>query len=153
MRHVLCILALLVFICLGCTSQKTPPQQPAASSSLKKIMISSEQQLVQLEATGAEIIVREPDYAVVRADSLPPSLTLSLQPLRESDLVQRLIRMRLADRNDLQQVVDTGLDLWEVQGDTVIARAFDIHIKQLEAMGYTIEILARNAQNWKGERQ
>lgn len=147
--------SLLYFACLlvlfaACKSRPAP-QQPATG--LQKIYYQSEADLAQLRAAGAEIVVQQPDYVVVRLDSAARTLAMPLQPITEQDLVQRLIRVLLVDSTSLQRVVNTGVDLWEVRGDTLIARAYDLYIEKLRAAGFSVEIIAEDASTYGGKQK
>ena len=52
----------------------------------------------------------------------------------------------------LQQQIDLGIDPWQVHGDTLTARAYDLHIEQLRESGLNVEILAQDAAKWEGEK-
>jgi biotin operon repressor len=133
--------------------QPEPSQQPteATANGLKKLRNPTEEQIRQLREAGAEIIVQEPGYIIVRTDNVTQELTaFNFEAISEKDLVQRLVHVILQDTSQLQQVVDTGVDFWELKGDTAIARAFDIHIEQLRAAGFTVEIIARDASKRDG---
>ncbi len=60
-------------------------------------------------------------------------------------MVQRLVKIYLKDSTDLQKVVNSGVDLWEVKADTAVARAFDIYIERLREAGLSVKIIARDA--------
>lgn len=121
----------------------------SSATGLKKIRYHSEAELEKLREAGAEIIVRQPDYVIVRTDKLVTALTAKTEPVAEQDFVQRLISVQLRDRSELQAVVDTGVDLWEVGKDSVVARAFDLQIEHLQQQGYTIHMLAEDASKWE----
>lgn len=141
------IISIIFLLWIGCGSEE--PQQ-AQSVGLQKIAIESQEDVDRLRAAGAEIIVQEHDYVIVRAKNMIQSQELGGAPIEESDLIQRLIRVPFKDSGDLQKAVDVGIDLWKVQGDTIIARAFDIYIEKLKQMGFKVEIIARDASKWEG---
>jgi hypothetical protein len=70
---------------------------------------------------------------------------LKSEPIQEADMVQRLVKIQLKDSTDLQTIVNSGVDLWQVKGDTAIARAYDIYIERLKQAGLSVTIIARNA--------
>lgn len=94
---------------------------------------------------GAEIIVQEKDYIIVSTENVAQTLDLRFEAISESDLVQRFVHVLLTDRSELQQVVNSGMDYWELKGDTVVGRAFDVQIEQLRKEGFTVDIIAQNA--------
>ena len=104
-----------------------------------------EEQIQQLRNAGAEIIVQEKDYIIVSTENVAQTLDLRFEAISESDLVQRFVHVLLTDRSELQQVVNSGMDYWELKGDTVVGRAFDVQIEQLRKEGFTVDIIAQNA--------
>ena len=135
------LLACLVFA--FCQSQQQPQQ--AQSQGLQKIYYKNQDEIQNLRDAGADIIVQEPDYVVIRTDKMLQTHGLKSEPIQEVDLVQRLVKIALKDSSDLQTVVNTGVDLWEVKNDTAVVRAFDIYIEQLKQAGLSVEIIANNA--------
>ncbi len=131
-----------------CQSKQQPHQ--AAGPMLQKVYYKSPAEIQRLRAAGAEIIVQEPDYVVIRTDNMVQGLDMKSQPIQETDLVQRLVKIVLKDSSDLQAVINSGIDLWQVIGDTVIARAYDIYIERLRQAGFTIDIIAQNASKMEG---
>ena len=100
----------------------------------------------QLRQAGVEIIVQEPGYVIVRIDSIRGTFAVEFETFTEDELVQRLVQIQLVDSGDVQKVVDTGVDLWEVKDNTAIAQAFDIYIENLRQMGFAVEIVDRDAR-------
>ena len=144
MFRLLCALLLCV-VFASCKPEPAQQPQQASAQGLKKLRNVSDEQIRQLREAGAEIIVQEADYVVVRTDSVQQAFALNFESISESDLVQRLANIYLKDKSELQQIVDTGVDLWEVRGDTVVASVFDIHIDKLKNAGFTVEIIAQDA--------
>ena len=138
------ILSLLIVI--AC-SQEVNQQ---AVGGLKKIAYTSDDQLQALKDAGAEIIVQEPDYVVVRTDNMLQALDVQTTSIKESDLVHRLVFVHLKDSTSLQTVVNSGVDLWQVAGDTAIVRAFDLYINKLRDAGLDVKIIAQDASKWEG---
>jgi len=136
------ILVAAIFL-MSCNSK--PPHQ-AQTTELRKVAYSSQEQVDQLRNAGAKIIVQEPDYVVIRTDSMISALSMPSSPIDEADLVQRLIHVYAQDSSDVQKIINTGIDFWQVKGDTVIARAFDIYIERLKADGFTVTIIETKAQ-------
>lgn len=140
----ICIL-LLALALAACTQEPAQQPQQAPEDGLKKLSNPTGAQIQQLRDAGAEIIVREDDYVIVRTENVQQALDMRFEAISEQDLVQRLVHVILPDRSQLQEVIDTGIDFWEVRGDTVVARAFDLHIEQLTEAGFAVEIIAQNA--------
>lgn len=136
---------LLLFSC-------SPKVEQQSAGGLKKISYSSNEQLQALKDAGAEIIVQEPDYVIVRTDDMLQALSVKSTPIKEADLVQRLVHIQLKDSTSLQTVVNAGVDLWQVVGDTAIARAYDLYINKLRAAGLDVKIIAQDASKWEGEK-
>ena len=115
---------------------------------LKKITIQSKQQADSLLAAGIDVIVVEDDYVVARLDEANEeqvqSMHLQTKPIEESDLVQRLVKIVIKDRLDSTALLEMGVDIWEIKGDTVIAQVFDKHIRLAQEKGYPVEIVERN---------
>jgi hypothetical protein len=142
------LLLLLGTLALIACRQQQPATTPAASG-LRKISASDQQTVERLRQSGVKILVEQPDYLVVYSDSATASLiqmlAVNAQPATERDLVQRLARIHFTDKAQLQKIVDLGVDLWEAQGDSAIARVYDWHLEQLEQEGYTYRILKMDA--------
>ncbi|MFQ5627189.1 MAG: hypothetical protein ACE5I1_00395 [bacterium] len=143
-------LVILIFAVLAaCKPEPSQQPQQAPAGGLKKLRNATDEQLKQLRDAGAEIIVQEPEYVIVRTDKATQTLSFNFERISEQDLVQRLVHILLQDESELQQVIDSGVDFWEARGDTVVARAFDIQIENLRAAGFKVEITAENAANRK----
>lgn len=137
----------------ACAEQQPPPA--ASATGLKKIRYHSAEELQKLRAAGAEIIVQQSDYVVVRVDSAAVSALSGVpaEQAQEKDLVQRLVHIKIDSVHDVQQIVDGGLDLWEAKGDTAIARAFDVQLERLRQAGFEFRIAAQDANQLKGGPQ
>ena len=142
---------LLIFL-IGIFACKSPEAQKSSLQGLKKIHYTSEEEISQLKQAGAEIIVKEKDYVIVRGDKMIQTLSLKFEPIAETDLVQRLVHIHIKDKDDLQTVVDTGVDFWQVKGDTAIGRAFDIQIEKIRAAGLTVKVVAMDAAKKEGTK-
>ncbi len=145
------IFLLLFIILLGsCRSQK--PEQ-AQVQDLQKIQYSKQDEIEQLRQAGAEIVVQESDYVIIQTTKMLHTHSFPTEPIDEKDLVQRLINIHLKDSTDIQKVVDLGVDLWEIRGDTAVARVFDIHIKNLQEYGLSVDIVAEDAGKMDGREE
>ena len=142
------ITMLIAFGLIGCQTQETA-QTMSSATALKKIRYHDEAEIEKLRQAGAEIVVKQPGYVIVRTNKMVGALTADTEPVAEQDFVQRLVSVQLRDRSELQAVVDAGVDLWEVGADSVVARAFDLQIASLQQQGYTIHILAEDASKWE----
>ena len=140
--YVILLSALIVVCCSDDVAEK------AGGTGLRKISHPSESQLKELDEAGADIIVRETDYIIVRTTAVTTPLSVISAPIEEKDLVQRLVHIYLADSASLQMVINSGVDFWGVEGDTAVARAYDIYIDDLLAAGMTVRIVAQNAAAW-----
>ena len=144
------MLAMMVSIALIISCSQQVEQQSVGG--LKKISYSSEEQLQALKDSGAEIIVQEPKYVVVRTDEMLQALNVQSTNIKEIDLVQRLVFVHLKDSTSLQTVVNSGVDLWQVVEDTAIVRVFDLYINQMRDAGLDLKIIAQDASKWEGEK-
>lgn len=148
MQKTLLLALILAFAC-------GPAEQPAAGTSaegLRKVAITNPADVEKLRDSGAEIIVLETDYAIIRAGNSTAAASFTLLPFSEEEMVQRLVKVQLTDSLGLQPVVDAGLDFWKVENGKAVARAFDIHIENLRTMGYEVEIVARDASQRGGKK-
>jgi hypothetical protein len=144
--------ALAFFAC----SQQQPATTSTASTAatnrggLRKISTSDQQIIEQLRQRGVKILVQQPDYVLVYSDSstLQP---LDTQPVTEKDIVQRLAKIHFADKTQLQQIVDLGVDVWEVKGDSMTARVYDWYLEQLKQGGFSYRILKMDASAKEGK--
>ncbi|MDZ7288427.1 MAG: hypothetical protein ONB44_00670 [candidate division KSB1 bacterium] len=126
-------------------------QQPAttATTGLRKISYSDPQTVERVRQSGVKILVQQPDYLIVYSDSATAgnlqALAIETQPATERDLVQRLASIHFADQTELQKIINLGVDFWSVEGDSVIARVFDLHLEQLQQQGFTYRIMKMDA--------
>lgn len=127
-------------------------QQPATTpptGGLRKISVADSQAVERIRQSGAKILVQQPDYIVAYLDSVPADQVTALaaesNPAGEQDLVQRLVRIHYADKAQLQQIIDLGVDVWEVQSDSVTARVYDLHLEQLQQSGFVYRIIKMDA--------
>ena len=136
----------------ACTSQ--PSSSPGATG-LKKIRWRTPEDLQKLRAAGAEIIVQQSDYVIVRVDSTSVSAlaAVPVEPVHEVDLVQRLVHIKIDTAHTVQQIVDAGLDLWSAEGDSAIARAYDIQLERLRQAGFELRVVEQDANPMKGGRE
>ena len=142
------LLACLIFV--FCRSEQQPQQ--AQSGGLQKVYYKNPDEIQNLRNAGAEIIVQEADYVVIKTDKMLQTHGLKLEAIQETDLVQRLIKIQVKDSTDRQIVVNSGVDLWEMKDNFVIARAYDIYIEQLRKAGLIVEIIADDASKWEGKQ-
>ena len=152
----LCFPMILVFL-IGCQGgsgkQGTTASQPSTASGpqIVKIPITRAAQVDSLRNSGIDILVVEDNYIAVRVaagdEVKVQALQLKTEPIKETELVQRLVRIAGVDRTRIQELVDLGIDVWEVEGDAVTAQVYDKHIWEIEKLGFPVEILERNVQN------
>lgn len=142
------LFAWLIFVC--CQSEQQPQQ--ASQRPLQKVYYKSEAEVQQLREAGAEIIVQQPDYVIIKTDKMVAVQGLQSEPIRESDMVQRLVKIYVKDSTDRQIVVNSGIDLWEIKNDTAVARAYDIYIDKLRQAGLHVEIISQDARQREEKR-
>lgn len=132
-----------MFFLIACAS---PEQKTSSSAGLRKVMITSQDDVEKLRGLGLQIIVQEENYVVIRQDSTQirqlQDAAITTTPIQETDLVQRLVKVRYTSREQLQQIIDLGIDVWEVdsESDSLLARVFDSHLASLQAdsIGYRV---------------
>jgi hypothetical protein len=151
------LLVLFGVILLGACRQQQPRPAATAPAGLHKIKITDTQTVARVRQMGVQILVQEPDYLIVRSDSAAAGeiqmLAMESQPATERDLVQRLVRIHFADQPQLQKIVDFGVDVWEVERDSVTARVFDLHLEKLRQDGFAYRILKMDASAPDSARQ
>jgi hypothetical protein len=134
---------------LGACGRQQQPAATATPSGLRKIAYTDSQTVEKIRQSGVKILVQQPDYLIVYSDSSGvqalQALTVSSQAAAEHDLVQRLVQIHFAGQAQLQQIVDLGVDLWHVAGDSATVRAYDLHLEKLKQEGSTYRILKMDA--------
>jgi hypothetical protein len=127
-------------------------QQPAATatpSGLRKIPYTDSQTVEQIRQSGVKILVQQPDYLIVYSDSSSvqalQTLSVTPQSAAEADLVQRLVQVHYTGQEQLQKIVDLGVDLWHVEGDSATVRAYDLHLEKLKEQGFAYRIVKMDA--------
>lgn len=133
-------------------------QQPATTSTaatarggLRKINTADQQTIERLRRQrGVKILVQQPDYLIIYSDSstIQP---LNTQAATEKDIVQRLVNIHFTDKAQLQQIVDLGVDVWDVQGDSVTARVYDFYLEQLKHNGINYRVIKMDASDKEGQ--
>jgi hypothetical protein len=122
---------------------------------LVKIPVNENTNIDSLINTGMEIIVVEKNYIIARLDQSEAenmeSMSINMETFQESELVQRLIRIIVNQKSDIENLNNIDIDIWEVKGDTVIAQAFDIHIRQIEKLNYDVAIIESDIHNLAGK--
>ena len=132
-------------IVMSVMSCKSPQPQSQSVGGLRKVYYKDQSEVQRLREAGAEIVVQQRDYVVIRTTKMVSALAADSEPISEGDLIQRLARIYPVKTGELQKVVDTGLDLWEVKADTAIARVYDLQIDRLKDAGFKVEIIAEDA--------
>jgi hypothetical protein len=151
------VVVLLLFLFLqgfACQNSGEPPPQAvsqaffAAGPKLVKIAVKDTALVDSLISQGVDVIVIADDHVIARLDGQSAArvqtMALSMKSIKEQELVQRLIRVVMRQQSDLSELASTGIDIWEVRGDTVIAQAYDKYIRQIQSKGYSVEIIAKN---------
>ncbi len=141
------------------TACQRPEQKHSATQArdpnlpqMKKIEIERPEQADSLIQAGVDVIVVEGTYVIARVAQTDIAALedsqLNSVDAEESDFVQRLIKISGHNREHLTEFAEMGLDIWEVQADTVLAQAFDKHISQLRQNGLSVKIIARDIRNY-----
>lgn len=155
------VFSVVVFL-LACQQQKPPAAGELAKNlqagkpQLVKIAVRDSAQVNELRRKGYDIVVVQPDYVVAKIDLQQSralaEASLSMEPVRESDMVQRLVRIAVHNKDEVQKLADMGLDLWQVREDSVFARAYDKYIFELQQKGFHFDILKQNAADVAARR-
>jgi len=135
-------------------------QQPATTSisstastargGLRKINTADQQTIERLRQSGVKILVQQPDYLIIYSDS-STILPMNTQAATEKEIVQRLVNIHFTDKAQLQQIVDLGVDVWDVQGDSVTARVYDLYLEQLKQNGINYRVVKMDASAKEGQ--
>lgn len=156
MSHKTCFLYLLIMLfAIACQSRtgeqtKSGESQEAqtAMPQIKKIPINNRSEADSLIKLGIDVIVVEDTYVAARINQSDvaqiQALNFTTEPIQEKDLIQRLVKIPVEDKSSVNELVNLGMDIWEVKKDTVTAQVFDKHIRQAEAKGFKVEIVATN---------
>jgi len=134
-------------------------QQPATTSTastgrggLRKISPADQQTIERLRQNGVKILVQQPDYVIIYSDSATiQTLAIKTQAATEKEIVQRLVNIHFTDKAQLQQIVDLGVDVWDVQGDSVTARVYDWYLEQLKQNGINYRVIKMDASAREGQ--
>jgi len=145
-------LFLALFLLAAC---EVPPQEKKQQTrdlskpQMMRIALQRPEQADSLIQAGVDVIVVEHDYVIARIpNDMRSNLSAAHLPATyaaESDLTQRLVRIAAHSKDDLTKFSELGLDIWESEGDTVLARAFDKQLRQLTELGFSVQIVARDA--------
>jgi len=128
-------------------------QQPETTSTargLRKINTTDQQTIERLRQSGVKILVQQPDYLIIYSDSSTIQ-ALNTQAATEKEIVQRLVNIHFADKAQLQQIVDLGVDVWDVQGDSVTARVYDWYLEQFKQNGINYRVVKMDASAKEGQ--
>lgn len=125
-------------------SQETQWQQ----AQLRKIPIQNSSEVDSLLHLGLEVIVEEEQFVVVRMQPADTNVVraanITTQPIQESDLIQRLVKIPVEQQERVNELTEIGMDIWEVRQDTVIAQAYDKYIWEARERGFEVIITAEN---------
>ena len=145
-------IVLLALVLIYFTACRPGASDQAAEKGLRKIYYHNNEEIEQLRNAGAEIVVQQSDYVIVRTNNMVTALSVESEKILEQDLVQRLVTIQLQDSTVLQKVADIGIDIWQIKDDKVLGRAYDIHLERLEKAGLSYQILENDAREWKAEK-
>ena len=89
-----------------------------------------------------EILVLEPSYVVIKMNIKRVRVAgLRLYKTKESDYIQRPIRITVKNRDEVQLLNSIGMDIWEVGDDYVFGRAMDYMIDKIEDTNLPYELI------------
>jgi hypothetical protein len=60
------------------------------------------------------------------------------------------VKVHFTSREQLQRIVDMGIDVWEVEGDSLLARAYDLHLTRLQADSISYRVVEQYAGRKEG---
>ena len=150
---------LLGALALTACGQQQPATTTTASTAatgrggLRKISSADQQTIERLRQSGVKILVQQPDYLIIYSDSTTmQTLAMNTQVATEKDVVQRLVKIHFTDKAQLQQIADLGVDVWDVQGDSVMARAYDWYLEQLKQNGMNYRVVKMDASAKEGHQ-
>lgn len=150
---------LLGALALAACGQQQPATTTTASTAatgrggLRKISSADQQTIERLRQSGVKILVQQPDYLIIYSDSTTmQTLAMNTQAATEKDVVQRLVKIHFTDKAQLQQIADLGVDVWDVQGDSVMARAYDWYLEQLKQNGMNYRVVKMDASAKEGHQ-
>lgn len=149
------LILLISFFTLGCYERsdeqsKGSLQQEIKSHQpqIKKIPVENKAQADSLIKLGLDVLVVEETYVAVRIkpeDFIKiQTANFKMEPIKEEELIQRLVKIPVKEKSMVSELANLGMDIWEVKKDTVIAQVFDKQIREAEAKGFMVEIVARN---------
>lgn len=125
-------------------AQETQWQQ----AQLRKIPIQSPGDVDSLRSLGLDVIVEEAAFVVVHMQPADTNIVrtanITTQPIQESDLIQRLVKIPIAQGERINALTDIGMDVWEVRQDTVVAQAYDKYIREARHQGFEVFVVAEN---------
>ena len=157
MAKIYLLIPLIFLTALGCQDQSEQAPQTVSQEffnsglQLVKIPIKDPAVADSLINSGMDVVVVEENYVIARLSSQDAvkvqTMSLKMETFREEELVQRLVKVVMKQKSDLQELSNTGIDIWEVKGDTVLAQAFDKYIRQIQEKGYPVEIVEKNVLN------
>lgn len=150
------LFVLIMLFAMACQSRTGEQQTESAMlqetksdlPQIKKIPIANKAEADSLIKLGIDIIVVEDSYVAARMSqsevAIIRSANFKTEPILEKELIQRLVKIPIEDKSKVTELTNLGMDVWEVKEDTVIAQVFDKHIREAEAKGFSVEIVARN---------
>ncbi|MGH1365898.1 MAG: hypothetical protein ACRBF0_20235 [Calditrichia bacterium] len=143
---------LIVAFLTGCATPE-PVEALSTGKGLRKVPTADAATIEKLTNAGAEILVKQPDYIIIRIDGMQAVQAVNTVQLNEADLIQRVVEIQLQDSTSVQTIVDMGIDLWDVEENKAVAQAYDLHITRLRDAGFTVAILEENSQTRREENK
>ena len=75
-------------------------------------------------------------------------------PLREADkrkdqLLRRIVKITVRDKNQVNELANMGLDIWEVKQGYVVALTTDNEIAQVKRKNFPLEVLFRTQAEYE----
>ncbi|MCW3130185.1 MAG: M14 family zinc carboxypeptidase [Methanophagales archaeon] len=121
-----------------------------------KVSIENQDDVDTLSNLGLEIYVIEQNYLAIRITNEEEQeierIGFSVTPIKEDELVHRIVKVVIKNEEDINELANLGLDIWEVNQGYLIAMAYDKHIIELKEKGFVVEILYKSEKDFQKSR-
>jgi hypothetical protein len=126
--------------------------EQSGDKKLVKIYIENQDDVDTISNLGfkTEIYVIEQNYLVIRiTDEEKQELEkigFSVTAIKEEELVHRIVKV---NQEDIDELANLGLDIWEVNQGYLIAMVYDKQIMELKEKGFVVEILYKSEKDFQ----
>jgi uncharacterized repeat protein (TIGR01451 family) len=126
-----------------------------SSKILVRIDIEDISDIEQLQSIGFYPIVEERSYIDGLIDESKENeledLGYSFIQIKGDDLVQRIIKIYIDDKDDAIELAALGLDIWEVNDEYIVAMVFDNEIRTIKEQEFEVEIIYESGKEYVEE--